>query len=66
MAAVNKLKNFPELREIAVRGFRTKYHGVLKQSNSKIVSLKHCRSLLLCSLDEKVKNFIFAIRKEES
>ena len=71
-AAVKKKfkTTYPELSESTVRGFRTKYHEILKQSQSnvlsskKIVSLKRGRPLLWGNLDEKITNFLFAIRKK--
>ena len=70
LAAVRKFKDqYPNLNESSVRTFRDKYNKKLKASGNsqspakKIVTTKHGRPLMLGALDEKIKNFLFAIRK---
>ena len=70
LAAVRKFKDqYPNLNESSVRTFRDKYNKKLKacgksrSSAKKIVSKKRVRPLILGALDEKFKNFLFAIRK---
>ena len=61
---------YPNLNKSSVRTFRDKYNKKLKASGNsrspakKIVSKKRGRPLMLGALDEKIKNFLFTIRKK--
>ena len=61
---------YPNLSKSSVRTFRDKYNKKLKASGNfrspakKIVSKKRGRPLMLGVLDEKIKNFLFTIRKK--
>ena len=63
-------KEHPQLKESTVRAFREKYHSSLKAKKvgtaitKKLPSLKRGRPLLLGTIDEKVKNFLFALRQK--
>ena len=63
-------KEHPQLKESTVRPFREKYHSSLKAKKvgtaitKKLPSLKRGRPLLLGTIDEKVNNFLFALRQK--
>ena len=63
-------KEHPQLKESTVRAFWEKYHSSLKAKKvgtaitKKLPSLKRGRPLLLGTIDEKVKNFLFALRQK--
>ena len=70
-ATVKKFKkSHPHLtfRESTARSLRVKYHELLKKKkadhSSSIPSLKRGRPLMLGTLDEKVKNFIYVLRRK--
>ena len=63
-------KEHPQLKESTVRAFWEKYQSSLKVKKvgtaitKKLPSLKRGRPLLLGTIDEKVKNFFFALRQK--
>ena len=63
-------KEHPHLKESTVRAFREKYYSSLKAKKvgtaitKKLPSLKRGRPLLPGTIDEKVKNFLFALRQK--
>ena len=63
-------KEHPQLKESTVRAFWEKYQSSLKAKKGgttitkKLPSLKRGRPLLLGTIDEKVKNFFFALRQK--
>ena len=68
MSTVRKFKKtHPQLTESTVRTFWEKYHSSLKAKEAgatitkKLPSLKRGRPLLLENIDERVKNFLFAL-----
>ena len=68
-ATVKKFKpKFPHLKESTVRVFRDKYRNTLKRNRGssslvkKLATMTRGRPLLLGKLDEKVKNFVLALR----
>ena len=69
MATVRKLKTkFPYLKESTVRIFRDKYRNTLKRSRGssspvkKLATMRYGRPPMLGKLEEKVKNFLLALR----
>ena len=69
MAIIKRFKpKFPHLKESTVRTFRDKYRNTLKRESSspvkKLATMTHGRPLMLGKLDEKVKNFLLALRRK--
>ena len=71
MATVRKFKpKFPHLKESTVRTSRDKYRNTLKRSRGssspvkKLATMTRGRPLMLGKLDEKVKNFLLALRRK--
>ena len=71
MATVKKFKpKFPHLKESIVRTFRDKYRNTLKRNRGssspvkKLATMTRGRPLMLGKLDEKVKNFLLALRRK--
>ena len=71
MATVKKFKpDFPHLKESTVRTFRDKYRNTLKRNRGssspvkKLATMTRGRPLMLGKLDEKVKNFLLALRRK--
>ena len=71
MATIKKFKaKFPYLKESTARTFRKKYPNTLKRNKGssstvkKLATMTRGRPLMFGKLDEKVKNFLLALRRK--